>query len=77
MLTHTTIVATQDNRGNEESEQGDYKAALADYDKAVELNPEDADAFNRGAAKDALDDHKGAIADHNKARELNPQHADT
>ena len=41
------------------------------YDKAIELNPKDADAYNnRGAAKMKLKQYKEAIADYDKAIEL-------
>ena len=51
----------------------DYYGAIADYNKAIELNPNFADAYNnRGLAKYDLKDYKGAIADYNKAIELNP-----
>ena len=52
---------------------GDYRGAIADYNKAIELNPNDADAYvNRGVAKHHLEDYRGAIADYSKAIELNP-----
>ena len=54
-----------------------YKEAIADYDKAIELNPKDADTYyNRGAAKNHLKQHKEAIADYDKAIELDPKDAD-
>ncbi len=55
-------------------EKGDFKGAIADYTKAIEINPQYADAYNnRGAAKYSLKDTQGAIADYNKAIEINPQ----
>ena len=54
----------------------DYYGAIADYNKAIELNPNDASAYyNRGISKDDLEDYYGAIADYNKAIELNPNDA--
>ena len=45
----------------------DYKGAIADYTKAIEIDPNYADAYNnRGIAKDELKDYKGAIADYTK-----------
>ena len=56
---------------------GDHEGAIADYDKALELNPQYTEAYNsRGNAKYASGDHEGAIADYDKAIECDPQHAD-
>ena len=49
----------------------DYRAALVDYDKAIELNPNFADAyFNRGLTNIFLGNNKKGIADLSKAGEL-------
>ena len=62
--------------GNTKYNQQDYKGAIQDYNKAIELNPSDAEAYNnRGNAKDILKDYRGAIQDYNKAIELNPNYA--
>ena len=56
--------------------QGDYQGAIADYTKAIEINPQDVGAYtNRGIAKNGLKDYQGAIADYNKALEINPKDA--
>ena len=47
--------------------QGDCKGALAEYDKAIELNPNTEYYFQRGIIKNSLGDYKGAIADFNTA----------
>ena len=53
----------------------DYAGSLADYNKAIELDPECAEAYNnRGLAKKDLKDYSGAMADYNKAIELFPQY---
>ena len=63
-------------RAEAKSSLGDYAGAIADYDKAIELDPEYAAAFsNRGDAKSNLGDYAGAIADFDKAIELDPKDA--
>jgi tetratricopeptide (TPR) repeat protein len=47
---------------------------LADYNKAISLNPKFAKAYyNRGVLKTKLNDPKGALADYNKAISINPK----
>ncbi|MEY3870880.1 MAG: hypothetical protein RLZZ338_4774 [Cyanobacteriota bacterium] len=61
------------NQGAVRDDLGDKQGALADYNKAIELQPDLADAYiNRGAVRSELGDTKGAIADFNKAIELQP-----
>ena len=60
-----------ESRGNAKDELKDYKGAIADYAKAIALNPEFAEAYyNRGASKYKLQDLQGACEDWNKAGEL-------
>ena len=64
------------NSGNAKDDLQDYRGAIADYTKAIELKPDNANAyFNRGLAKKKLQDYRGAIADYNKAIELIPNYA--
>ena len=57
-------------------DKGDYTGAISDYTKAIELDPNYADAYvNRGISKHNLKDYKGAMSDYNKAIELNPNDA--
>ena len=54
----------------------DYQGAIADYSKAIAIDPQLALAyFNRGVAKNKLKDYQGAIDDYSKAIEINPQYA--
>ena len=55
-----------------------FKGAVADYTKAIELDPKFADAFNSGAAaKFSLGEKQGAIDDFTKSIAINPTSADT
>ena len=52
---------------------GDYDRAIEDYTKAIELDPNPADAYNnRGVAYGKKDESDCAIKDYTKAIELNP-----
>ncbi|MYG05329.1 tetratricopeptide repeat protein, partial [Candidatus Poribacteria bacterium] len=52
---------------------GDYNGAIADYDRYIELNSGDAEAYyRRGQAKKALGQHDAAQADFQKAKALDP-----
>ena len=63
------------NSGVVKQNEGDYQGAINFYDKAIEINPQYADAYsNRGLAKVYLKDYQGAIADCNKALEINPRY---
>ncbi len=53
---------------------GHYRGAIADYDKAIKLNPKTRHTYYlRGNLKAALGKHKKAIADYDKAIQLNPE----
>jgi tetratricopeptide (TPR) repeat protein len=57
--------------------KSDNQGAIADYNEAIRLNPNDAVAYyNRGNAKSDLGDNQGAIADYNEAIRLNPNDAE-
>jgi tetratricopeptide (TPR) repeat protein len=63
-------------RGLARRQQGDLPGAIADYDRAIELEPDDATAYtNRGLARYDQKDLPGAIADYDRAIELNPDDA--
>jgi tetratricopeptide (TPR) repeat protein len=56
---------------------GDYKQAIQDYDKAIELNypKDDLAYYSRGVANSKLGDYKQAIQDYDKAIQLEPKYA--
>ena len=57
---------------------GDHIGALADYTKALEINPTYANSFyDRGLTKMALGDKKGACLDWEKAADLGYDLANT
>jgi len=57
--------------------KGDYNTSLQDFNKAIELSPNDASAYgNRGVTYQMLGKYYEAIVDYNKAIELNPKYAE-
>lgn len=59
-------------RGGRYSDQSKHKEAKADFDKAIDLDPKNAEAFRlRAIARTNLDD-RGALKDAEKATELAP-----
>lgn len=65
------------NRGVAYWEKGDHDHALRDFDKAIALNPDYAEAYNnRGVAYRKKDEHARAIQDYNKAIDLKPDYAE-
>ena len=63
-------------QGRFKYEAGHYQEAIADFDKAVQLNLETLYTYyKRGEAKAALGEHEAAIADFDKAIQLNPEFA--
>ncbi len=61
------------NRGLAKANLGDKQGAIADYDRAIKINPNFAVVYlNRGAIKLDLGDKQGAIADYDRAIKINP-----
>ena len=62
--------------GYDKAAAKDYYGAISDYNKSIEINPNNADAYyNRGISKSDLKDYYGAISDYTKAIELDPNYA--
>jgi tetratricopeptide (TPR) repeat protein len=67
-----TTALDYSNRGIGKQAKGDLDGAIADYNRALELNPKYATAWqNRSVAKRAKGDVDGSNADYNRAIELN------
>ncbi len=63
--------------GNRFYYNGEYDRAIAAYNEAIELNPNDYDAYNsRACAYDEQGEYDKAIQNYNRAIELNPNDAD-
>ena len=74
---NNTTVEKLIRRAGQRSGRGDFEGALADIEKALQLDPRSADAFNqRGTVYYNQAKYAEALADYNKAVEFNPQHAD-
>lgn len=65
------------SRGMNRCRQEEYEAAIKDFDQAIEINSNWAEAFyNRGLAYSKLAEHQKAIEDYTKALEINSDWAD-
>ena len=64
------------NRGVDSSQKGDFREAISDFNKAIDVNPEFVVAYlNRGFSYSRMGEFDKAIADYTKAIELNPRYA--
>lgn len=62
------------NRGNIKRAKNDIEGALADYNEAIELDPQNAKAWmNRGIARALQSDTTGSNEDFHKAIQINPE----
>ena len=61
------------SRGSAKSNLGNFREAIYDFDKVIQLDPYFEDAYYyRGFAKNSLQDYRGALIDYDKVIELNP-----
>ena len=73
---HSISAETYFQWGNTKSDLIDYESAIADYTKAIRLEPGDANAYyNRGLAKYYLGQYLAAISDYDTAIKLKPDDA--
>jgi lipoprotein NlpI len=62
-------------QGIAEGQGEDFEKAIADFDRAVQLNPNQAEVYNyRGVVKARKGDIEGAITDFDRAVQLNPKY---
>ena len=55
---------------------GRYQTAIADFDKAIQLDPDDAFAYiNRGASYAQLGQHATSVNDYTTVIQTDPYHA--
>lgn len=79
--THTVTTIAQDsvyflNRGRDRFQRKDYKGAIEDFNQAIILNPNNANAYyNRGLLFRELGDALSAVLDFDRALQLNPRYA--
>ncbi len=63
-------------RGAALGKAGRYDDAIADFNRALQINPSFAQAYaNRGLVYRLKDDDANAVADYNRALQVNPQYA--
>ena len=76
-VNQTISAETYFRRGYACYDLGLYDLAIANYDKAIQLEPNDANAYyNRGLAKGKLGEYFAAISDFDKAIQLKPNDAE-
>jgi tetratricopeptide (TPR) repeat protein len=63
---HPETAIAYNDRGNVRRDQNDFEGAMEDYNKAIELNYDDA-YNNRGILRNRMNDYKNAIEDFDKA----------
>jgi len=75
---HPDAVPPYSGRGLVKVSRGDLAGAVADFSRAIELNPKYRDAYvNRAIAFAKMDEYEKSIADRRQAIELEPRNPDT
>jgi len=65
-----TLVA----KGNQKLADGEYQAAIAEFNQALAIDETNAEAFGyRGVARSRLEDYQGALGDYNQALALDSE----
>ena len=73
LVDRNDLATAYKNRGNALDDKGEYEQALEDYVRAIETNPQDAEAFNsRGTTHIALERYRLAVDDFDQAIRINP-----
>ena len=76
--TQPTSTTQYSERADEAFQRGEYEEAISDYNRAIELNQNDAAAYyNRGTARYHLGQYETAINDFDQATHINPNDART
>ena len=75
---HSPICAEDfDELGRNKAKERDFEGAIENFDRAIKLNPDYANAYNnRAKVRHELGDDAGAIEDYEKAILLNPKSSD-
>jgi len=75
-LTGENLIVAHNDRGNAYGKRGNYEKALEDFNKVIELNPNDPDAwYNRGLTYKHLGKLDAALRDYHRAISLKPDYA--
>ncbi len=76
-LNSENLIVAYNDRGNAYGRKGEYELALADFNRVIELNSEDSDAYyNRGLTNKNQKNYDAAIRDYSRAIKLNPRYVD-
>jgi tetratricopeptide (TPR) repeat protein len=66
----------QSRRGDKLFQQGQYEAAIQQYEEYLEYNPEDLKSiYNQGRAYEELGQYEKSLANYEEAIEIDPKHA--